>query len=304
MGTWLLYSEDGQHLGPVPSEYVARAVKSGAVQANRWITEADQLRWRPLAEVPEICALLEQMSRGAASPEQRDRTVVALSEAFPAFPGTAPQAGSVAPSPTERGGYPSGPPATMTDVAALPGPSSAAPSSDEPMSSERTVIAPSVFEDANPSDPKTKSAPGVAQPAAGAAPADLEITARQAQGVAQEVTLRSPKAPAGMVIKPLVGVVDPITATVPAAAWQQKAPLGQGATVPSGQAVPQVEATPRPTPRAVMTPTGPREKAPPPEGKDESDGSSVIAFFLGGLALGAVVVVGMLVWAFRSGVLR
>lgn len=273
MASWLVYSEDGQHLGPVPTEYVARAVKSGAIPANRWVTEVNRTAWRPLVEVPEIRAMLEGMSN-----PQRDRevTIIAMSDGFPSLPT---------------------PPSTLKEP----------PSSDEPGSSERTIIAPAAFEDemAKLAEPP--------RPAAGlpAQDSDLDATQRQRAknlGVAATepepfgATMRSPDGP------PLVprtsgnALLEPNTARAPAAAYRPSS-----ASPPQLQKAPIVEAIVNPAPRA-QTPLPRMTSTPSPEPRASrssgGSGGSVLAFFLGGLALGAVVVVLMLVWAFRGGVLR
>lgn len=259
MSSWYLYSDDGQHLGPVPTEYVARAVKSGALPLDRWVTEADRTAWRPIQDVPEIAALVRAMTPLGAG-RDRETTIIATTEAFPTY----------APS-TQK-----------------------VPSSDRDAdSSERTLIAPAAFEremaeiDAS-AEHEAPRRPAAGMPAGSgrqggfppvAAGAEFQdpSTLRSSHSPHDPFgsTLRSPDVPEGIVGRPIPPVLDRASGA-PAVPPQAMTPSGAPAACP----VPPAVAEPRP-----------------------ARNGPVIAFFLGGLALGAIVVVGMLIWAFRGGLL-
>lgn len=268
MGFWYLYSDDGQHLGPVPTEYVARAVKSGAVPLDRWVTEANQTAWRPVREVPAIYSLVHM----TPPPRMRDReaTIVANADAFPTFDE----------------------PPTQKEV----------PSSDrDAEASERTLIAPAAFQqemaeiDAGDApDAPTQAVPrrpaagmpagsgrqgGFPPPAAGYASSFKEDSTLRTPGAPHDSfgsTQRSPDVPPGIVGRPIPAVLD-------RASGPPRVPPGLENGDP-------LAAPPSPTPH-------------PQAGTTIGRNGPVIAFFLGGLALGAIVVVAMLVWAFGGGLL-
>jgi hypothetical protein len=315
MSSWLVYSEDGQHLGPVPSEYVARAVRSGAIQPSRWITEADRLAWRPLVDIPEIRALLEAMT--TAANRDRETTIIAQANAFPAFPmPSAPLTEKETPS---------------------SGPQSSGPTS------ERTLIAPAAFEQ----EMAAIAEPGRAAAGGRATVRDIEptlATPRPRPGGVNP-TLRSTDDPPRLTPRGGAAVLEPDTATVPLAAWAKGPRPVPGpvdsAAVPSTTPDPKLGPVgddgtqrsaiegeyPSLTPRPATTP-GPASppvvsesrkiQTVPPGGSLRANrasssgsaktagasGGSVLAFFLGGLALGAVVVIVLLVLAFRGGILR
>ncbi len=276
MASWYLYSDDGQHLGPVPMEYVARVVKNGAVPIDRWVSESDRTAWRPIQQVPEICALIQAMT---SPPPTRDRetTIIATTADFPSFPPV---------------------PSTQKDV----------PSSDPgAQPSERTLIAPAAFEremaeiDArgNPEVGAGRHRPAAGMPAGSgpqggfppvAAPSHFQdkstLRSKNTPHDPYGSTLRSSDAPPGLPSRaaPPAHVTDR-TSGMPAVPPHT---AGLQGTSPSAAIAP---ADPRSGPHVIPS-------APPP-GRT----GPVIAFFLGGLALGAIVVVAMLFWAFRGGIL-
>lgn len=291
MATWYLYSDDGKHLGPVAAEYVARALKSGAVTPDRWVTESDRAAWRPVREVPEICALLTVPP--TSKPRDREATMIATTDAFPSL------SPSVAPPSTQR----------------------EAPSSSDPLvASERTIIAPAAFEaemaqvsaelpsqpalppDTSASLPVTPRAPPHLTNPYAAFDEDVTLRAKSSpfEGSAATTaqtpppegadafgaTMRSPDSPAGVAPRP-IPAVESAHPPVPRAGPQRTSVPSPG--MPAAAPAP-----------ATATPSHGR-RGPGPSSRGKSSGGPVVVFFLGGLVLGAVVVVSALVWAFRGG---
>ncbi len=287
MATWYLYSDDGKHLGPVAAEYIARAIKSGAVTPDRWVTESDRAAWRPIREVPEICALLTLPP--TSKPRDREATMIATTDAFPSF--TRPAGAESAPTSSHPGAQ-----------------------------SERTIIAPAAFEaemakvsaempsqsalppETAPSPPVTPRAPPhLANPYA----FDEDVTLRAksspfasdgptmrsgAPSTADPFgsTMRSPDSPPGVMERP----VPPVESAAP--------PVPRAG--PARTSVPSPAHTPTQPPAAAASPGTPASGARRgPASTRKGSGGPVVVFFLGGLVLGAVVVVGALVWAFRGG---
>lgn len=256
MASWYLYSDDGRHLGPVPTEYVARAVKSGAVPRDRWVTEADRTAWRPIRDVREIMVLLE--SGFPAPTRDRETTMIATAEAFPSF----------APAPSTQKDVPS--------------------SNDPPSSSDRTVIAPTAFD-----EPSSPAAPVPTPFGYGYGYDDGEATIRALPTPKNDpfgATLRSPDSPPGVVPRPAPQIMDP----PPAPRIQTPLPPAP-APAPTNTAPPPVMRSSGASPALRVSSDAPR--------RGSSSGGPVVVFFLGGLAMGAIVVVAILVWAFRGGLL-
>lgn len=268
MATWYLYSDDGQHLGPVPTEYVARAVLSGALAVSRYVTESDRTAWRPIQDVPEIRGFIDAL-RGPAPTRDRETTIIATSNDFPSF----------APVPS-----------TQREV---PAPDSGA------MSSERTLIAPAAFEDEMAAIDAQKGLPPKPLPAAGFQD-DVTLRANSVPHDPFGSTLRSPDVPPGIVPRP-----EPPR---PESAAPQVPPHMQAG---GGQGAPQARLMHANSGLQVSPARQPFQSAPDPhttipprtQSRSAIKRGPVIAFFLGGLALGALVVVAMLVWAFRGGLI-
>lgn len=83
MRDWFLYSDNGEHVGPVTPELLARGLESGKVSRDARVAR-DRMTWQPVLTVPEVVEALEilRTADGASFPN--------VNEGGPEAPSTQP----------------------------------------------------------------------------------------------------------------------------------------------------------------------------------------------------------------------
>lgn len=334
---WYVYAENGHHFGPAPADHLARAVKNGTLRVDAWVAPPGSSEWRQMQHVPEIVAALDLVAPPITG--ERDATVIVEGDQFPTYsPPTEPlpSAPSVpAPSSSDptliaRSDFddltrPDVPPGANIDLlderetvrADFTGPVPLGPTlrsaegvpflphptpPPAPGTHEPSVIVP------------PESRVGVPGGAGGTIPFGPGMGPHGYSGVSPDAPrVRTPSAPPAQAY-PVGGDVDPRQgqgrdprARPSRPPSNSPPPHAQGrGSIPPGAQRPQAGRSPSVPPGRSGRPShaNANPNAPnPPKRRSGSKNGAVFAFFLGGLAIGALVVVAILIWAFRDGFL-